>query len=290
MTIEYTDKITLTNNSKKSKTIVFQVLEPAPLGDSLFILTSTPKKGEVKKNEKVEIEFKLKVFSRKSEIKQQFCIIIQYKKELLKKEEKPGALPLKFCIPAEESGPTTPTPKKQPPPTIQKVPSTVTPSKDTISNSGSYPIMDDKDPYGLAPKLEITPQENLAALGWMNEIPRLEAVNLLANKPLGTFLLRFSRHSHSYVLSYVKENSEVHHIAQIVRRPQPTNKTSVRVTEVDKAGNRSVRDYDSLIAFIDEMKNHGFLTHPVEIYEKYALSPAANGQQKPDNYAKKKNE
>jgi len=275
----YKDTLILTNNSKKS--VTFGVPIPPIPSDQNWGLVVTPMKGEVKKGKSVEIEYSLRVY-KKVDVQQKLSVVIYPKPKFSisgdsKTSDKPFTLSLSFAMVGERSPPVDDSKVLR---RIGSGPDKVINVEQPKSLTNSEPRRasvpdpharseDHDNPYMLSPKMEIRPSENLAAIGWMETISREETEFRLCDEPSGTFLFRWSDRTKSYVLSYKMSGSKIHHINQIKRNKTQAHPNGIAVKEEDS----SIRKYDSMLAFIMELKSHGILTNPLHKDGAYSFSP-----------------
>jgi len=88
----------------------------------------------------------------------------------------------------------------------------------------------------------------------------VEAEQKLKGYPKGTFLLRWSDHAKSYVLSYNKPPQFVH-VARIV----PTGKGAITVETEENV----LVSYSTILEFINHTKNKGIISTPVSVDNAY---------------------
>lgn len=120
-------------------------------------------------------------------------------------------------------------------------------------------------------KTELVSGEDASDLGYCGEISREETAAKLMNQSDGTYLVRWSTKTDSFVLSFVKNGTQVQHIAYIKRNPQGE-------IVVDKQGGGTCT-YQNLNEYVASMKKTGVITKPIfvglpkpEIEDIYALS------------------
>jgi len=99
------------------------------------------------------------------------------------------------------------------------------------------------------------PPEWQKLVGWCGNISRVEAEQKLKGCPKGSFLLRWSDHAKSYVLSYVKPVNVFIHVARIV--PSSSGTITVETEE-----NVNVC-YTNLLDFITQTINKGIISLPI---------------------------
>lgn len=109
------------------------------------------------------------------------------------------------------------------------------------------------------------PAERLADVGWCGTIGRVEAEEKLSGSRHGTFLVRWSHNTQSYVLSYSTTGGKFQHIAYI--RPSGKDE-SIRVDKQDG----TVSHYANILEYIDAMKGSNIIKTPYfeheDIYER----------------------
>lgn len=96
--------------------------------------------------------------------------------------------------------------------------------------------------------------QDLDNIGWSGKISRQESEQKLKGSETGTFIVRWSNHTSSYVLSYNSGGDRFQHIAYI--RPEKDN--SITVDKQDG----SVSHYENLNAYIEAMKKSGIIKNP----------------------------
>jgi len=99
------------------------------------------------------------------------------------------------------------------------------------------------------------PQEWQKLIGWCGNISRPQAEQKLKGCTKGTFLLRWSDHARSYVLSYVKPGPTFTHVAKIT--PEKNGSIVVETEE-----NQTVV-YNNLLDFITQTTHKGIISLPV---------------------------
>lgn len=136
---------------------------------------------------------------------------------------------------------------------------------DTLPKGNGSPTPSDSTPKNSAIPI---PPGNLGLIGWAGDIGRGEAEVKLRTTPDGTFLLRWSKTTASYVLSY-RNKGAVQHIAYIM--PGKDGKISVDKEDGKKA------TYDSIFDYVKAMKASEIITIPlvdsVSGQGEYAKSP-----------------
>lgn len=105
-------------------------------------------------------------------------------------------------------------------------------------------------------------EEEQRTIGHCGNISRDKAEELLLGKPVGTFLMRFSSSAQSHVLSYVRPDHRIGHIAHI--KEKSDNSVEV-VTE------KGIEQFKNLHDFIATMKKNRVIFDPVEDH-KYGLT------------------
>jgi len=143
---------------------------------------------------------------------------------------------------------------------VAQLPSS-TSSSSLPQNSSSTAIKGSTQPIGgegRVPKIHI-PAGNLNLIGWAGDISRGDAEGKLKGQPAGTFLIRWSHNTASYVLSYTTQNQAVQHIASIF----PGKDGHIAVEKED--GNKA--HYESIFEYINAMKESGIISEP------YGMSP-----------------
>jgi serine/threonine protein kinase len=115
------------------------------------------------------------------------------------------------------------------------------------------------------------PVGNLAEVGWGGDIGRGEAEQKLASSPPGTFVIRWSGNTNSYVLSYSKGRGAFQHIAYI----QPVPPEFVKI-QVDKEDGRK-QEYEDIFHYCKAMRESGIITSPCNMVanhgDTYAHTP-----------------
>jgi len=99
------------------------------------------------------------------------------------------------------------------------------------------------------------PRGNLVELGWCGDISRTEVDRLLKDKLPGTFLIRWSYNTQSYVLSYNSNNKTILHIAYIT----PGRNEEIYVNKED--GTKTL--YLTLFDYLNVLKKAGVITSSV---------------------------
>jgi len=125
---------------------------------------------------------------------------------------------------------------------------------------------------------EPLPKEIQTQLGWHGEISREESEGLLRGTSIGTFLIRYSKNSNSFVLSYKADDPVkrlMTHISGIVQ-----NKSDGKLTVSTTKGQMS---YDTFLEYIEAMKKNKVITVPLvqnegnygvtDLYQKYNPTP-----------------
>jgi len=97
------------------------------------------------------------------------------------------------------------------------------------------------------------PNGDLQTIGWVGELERKDCESKLKGATLGTFMLRWSRTTSSYVLTY-QSNSSIVHIAYI--KPDSTGHITVDKEDGKKA------HYDNIYDYISAMKESNIITQP----------------------------
>jgi len=92
------------------------------------------------------------------------------------------------------------------------------------------------------------------ALGYKENLSRVDAEELLKSTPLGTFLIRFSENTQTYVLSYVGKGGVVAHIGHIKAGAHGISVTTEKGTE----------NYKDLHSFVETMKRLGVITSSID--------------------------
>eukprot|EP01119_Soliformovum_irregulare_P011469 TRINITY_DN2876_c0_g1_i1.p1 TRINITY_DN2876_c0_g1~~TRINITY_DN2876_c0_g1_i1.p1 ORF type:complete len:698 (-),score=190.67 TRINITY_DN2876_c0_g1_i1:105-2198(-) len=98
------------------------------------------------------------------------------------------------------------------------------------------------------------PSGDTSDLGWAGDISRVESENKLKDQRAGTFLLRWSKNTKSYVLSFVARGGGFQHIAYI----QPIEGGKITVDKED--GQKAV--YDNIKEYIRAMKESNIIGTP----------------------------
>jgi len=122
--------------------------------------------------------------------------------------------------------------------------------------------------------IKYVPNGDLNSIGWLGDIERRDCETKLKGTSAGTFALRWSNHTASYVLSFQSKDGP-QHIAFIT----PDFKTG-QIT-VDKEDGKKAC-YDSIFDYIKAMKDNRIITEPlrtiVPIQEDlYGKTPTAKG-------------
>jgi len=125
---------------------------------------------------------------------------------------------------------------------------------------------------------EPLPKEIQTQLGWHGEISREESEGLLRSSAVGTFLVRYSKNSNSFVLSYKADDPVkriITHISGIVQ-----NRADGKVSVATTKGQMS---YDTFMEYIEAMKKNKVITVPLfqnegnygvtDLYQKYNPTP-----------------
>jgi len=114
------------------------------------------------------------------------------------------------------------------------------------------------------------PKGNLAWIGWGGEASRESSEEKLMDKPAGTFIVRYSQKTKSYVLSYVTKSNppnNFQHIGYI--RPQADGRVTVARED------NSQQHYNSIFEYVEAMRKTGIIKEPyIEEDSNYASSPA----------------
>jgi hypothetical protein len=98
------------------------------------------------------------------------------------------------------------------------------------------------------------PEEKHNEIGYFGELSRVETESRLAGQPNGTFILRWSANTDSFVLSYLK-NASVLHIAYI-------RLGSTGTIIVDKEGGGTC-EYKNITDYLESMKKNGVISKPL---------------------------
>jgi len=126
------------------------------------------------------------------------------------------------------------------------------PSADKIPDLGKSPSVSKTSGGGAIP----IPDGNLNLVGWVGEMERKECEAKLKGTPSGTFMLRWSHTTSSYVLTYQNKTGQPpQHIAYIIPDPK-TGSISVDKEDGKKA------HYDSIFDYINAMKESNIITQP----------------------------
>jgi len=131
-------------------------------------------------------------------------------------------------------------------------------------SDGNYPTNVRDGNYPIDP-----PQEEWDKVGWAGAINREVAESRLGSAPVGTFLVRWSHHTMSYVMSYQGGRSPgekgVEHIADI--KPENGKITVIKT-------NKEKREFLSLIDYVEAMRRQKVVTVP--LVNDYAQTPISN--------------
>jgi len=100
------------------------------------------------------------------------------------------------------------------------------------------------------------PVGNLQSIGWVGELDRKECEIKLKGAPIGTFMLRWSKNTDSYVLTYQTPNGTAQHIAFI--KPDKNGHISVDKEDGKKA------HYDNIFEYISAMRESTIISRPFE--------------------------
>jgi len=113
-------------------------------------------------------------------------------------------------------------------------------------------------PLPTIPEQSYTPPAEWQHLiGWCGNISRQQAEQKLKGCLKGTFLLRWSDHAKSYVLSYSKPGPIFVHVARIV----PGSNGSVTVETEENVN----VPYKNLLEFITHTMNKGIISMPINV-------------------------
>jgi len=104
----------------------------------------------------------------------------------------------------------------------------------------------------------IPAQEIIHKIGWVGFLSRVDSENLLRNKAVGTFLIRWSTSSNSYVLSFVGSSRQVENCAYINLLD---SKGRISVTHE----NDEKTEYENLAHYIDYQTKSGLISKPIEV-------------------------
>jgi len=99
------------------------------------------------------------------------------------------------------------------------------------------------------------PNGNLNLIGWVGDMDRKDCEVKLKGSPPGTFVLRWSKTTSSYVLTYQNKVGPPQHIAYII----PDPKTGA--ISVDKEDGKKAL-YDSIFDYINAMKESSIISQP----------------------------
>jgi len=116
------------------------------------------------------------------------------------------------------------------------------------------------DNPSLRPSPLSSPKGNQRLLGWTGNISRAEAEDRLRSLPPGTFMLRWSEHTKSFVFSFMDTSLNINHLAWITMDEDGT-------THVKCEGNK-IKMFASLEAYIEiQRRIFPFLVGPVPVDE-----------------------
>jgi len=146
--------------------------------------------------------------------------------------------------------------------------------KDLEDIMGELDEEEHSEPVSSNPKFDVPIPSGgnviLASIGWNGSIDRNRSEELLKNSPPQTFLVRYSHNTRSYVLSYTTDKRDPKARYQHIAYIRPNKNGSITVDKQDG----SVSNYDSLVAYIDAMKQSGIIRHPFAAQEDlYERSP-----------------
>jgi len=131
----------------------------------------------------------------------------------------------------------------------------------------TLPDTDDQNPLNAPLPPGIKDPSELNSIGWSSTISRTQSEDKLKGCENGTFLVRWSHNTSSYVLSYISGPGQYQHIAYIKSNKDNT----ITVDKVD--GTSST--YDSLNSYIEAMKASGIIKKPwVGSDETYDRTPS----------------
>jgi len=135
------------------------------------------------------------------------------------------------------------------------------PNGQILGNSqGDSRLFPARDPNGLSSSIAdgtapVPVDANLKKIAWRGNITRVEAEDLLELKPEGTFLIRWSNNTMSYVLSVMK-GGLVQHISGLT----PGAQGQISVVK----DNGTVTTFTNLESYIDRMHSLGIVTQPLD--------------------------
>lgn len=92
---------------------------------------------------------------------------------------------------------------------------------------------------------------DIASIGYSGTISRNQAEEKLKGCEIGTFLVRWSHNTSSYVLSYITGPNQYQHIAYI----KPDKDNGITVDKQDGTSSK----YENLKAYIEAMKSSGII-------------------------------
>jgi len=103
----------------------------------------------------------------------------------------------------------------------------------------------------------VPPRHMIPLVGWVGNISRVASEEKLKNYPQGTFLLRWSTTTKSYVLSFVTKSVDVQHIAYII----PGNGGQISIVKEDK----TVLEFPDLLAYLKELRSKNIISDPINL-------------------------
>jgi serine/threonine protein kinase len=98
--------------------------------------------------------------------------------------------------------------------------------------------------------------EHHKSIGWIGEADRNAAENRLEHTPAGTFLIRWSVNTRSYVMSLRNENG-YEHIADVY----PNHNGGIKVTKK----NGEIKTFANLLEYVEAMKRQKVIVNPIAI-------------------------
>jgi len=136
-------------------------------------------------------------------------------------------------------------------------PNTSTPSA-PISTSTSTPKLDEKKTHLPPPQ-----KENPAlvpTIGYAGNLSRKDAEDLLKDKEIGAFLIRFSDQKSGYVMSYKNHSGKLSHMGPIT--------IDTTLNQISVETDQGTENFLSFDVFIEKMQKYKKISNPVAIDQK----------------------